>query len=53
MKQPFLMGEYDSLAFAKENWGPAPRLSRVIPFGYAVDPLNDKYLVPVIFELWL
>lgn len=38
------------LAFATK-WGPAPRLARRIPFGYTVDPNDEKVLLPVVFEL--
>jgi hypothetical protein len=34
-----------------KNWQPIPRVSRVIPFGYEVDPENDKILLPIVFEL--
>ena len=34
-----------------KEWRPIPRVSRIVPFGYKVDPENDKILLPIIFEL--
>jgi hypothetical protein len=34
-----------------KDWQPIPRVSRVVPFGYKVDPENDKRLLPIVFEL--
>lgn len=34
-----------------KDWQPIPRVSRVVPFGYQVDPENDKRLLPIVFEL--
>lgn len=33
------------------DWQPIPRVSRIVPFGYQVDPENDKMLLPIVFEL--
>ncbi len=33
------------------DWKPIPRISRTVPFGYEVDPDNNKVLLPIIFEL--
>lgn len=33
------------------DWKPIPRHSRTIPFGYRVDPEDDKVLLPNVFEL--
>lgn len=37
--------------FVTRDWQPIPRVSRTIPFGYEVDPENDKMLLPIVFEL--
>ena len=50
MKQTFPMSGADILTLAP-SWGPAPRLTSRIPFGYALDPEDDKILLPVTFEL--
>jgi hypothetical protein len=34
-----------------KDWQPIPRVSRVIPFGYKLDPEDSKRLLPVVFEL--
>ncbi len=40
------------MLFMKENkWLPIPRISRTIPFGYAVDKDDPNLLQPVPFEL--
>lgn len=47
----------DNLLFAdlaregRTDYRPIPRLARVIPFGYEVDPENDNMLLPIVFEL--
>ncbi len=45
------MGQADALAMAESKWGRAPKISRVIPFGYVEDPNDNKVLLPVLFEL--
>lgn len=34
-----------------KDWKPIPRISRTIPFGYRVDPDDNKILLPNVFEL--
>lgn len=34
-----------------KDWQPIPRISRTIPFGYKLDPDNEKRLLPIVFEL--
>jgi hypothetical protein len=41
----------DELAISDGEWKPIPRISRVIPFGYIVDPEDANTLLPVGFEL--
>lgn len=41
----------DELALADGEWKPIPRISRVIPFGYEVDPEDPNTLLPVPLEL--
>lgn len=36
---------------SEEEWIAIPRASREVPFGYIVDPKNDKWLLPVKLEL--
>ena len=45
------LSEKDTLSFAAGKWGPCPRLSRNIPFGYMIDPTNEKMLLPIVKEL--
>lgn len=45
------LSEQDTLSFAAGKWGPCPRLSRLIPYGYMVDPANEKMLLPIVKEL--
>ena len=33
------------------EWAPIPRASREVPFGYIVDPQNEKWFLPVPLEL--
>jgi hypothetical protein len=35
----------------EDEWLAIPRVARVIPFGYIVDPEDDKVLLPVKIEL--
>ena len=41
----------DELAISDGEWKPIPRVSRVIPFGYIIDPEDSSTLLPVEFEL--
>lgn len=41
----------DQLALAEKEWKPIPRVSRVIPFGYEVDPEDEDILLPIPLEL--
>jgi hypothetical protein len=34
-----------------KNWLVAPRIGRVIPFGYAIDPNDEDLLLPIPLEL--
>jgi len=43
--------EEDVLNLSGKAWKPIPRVARTIPFGYQVDPEDDKVLIPVLFEL--
>jgi hypothetical protein len=46
-----MISEADELALADGKWVPIPRISRVIPFGYAVDPEDPNTLLPVPIQL--
>lgn len=46
-----MMSEADGLALADGDWKPIPRLSRVIPFGYELDPEDPNTLLPIEVEL--
>lgn len=35
----------------EEKWLPIPKVSRTVPFGYEVDPNDDKVLLPIKKEL--
>jgi len=41
----------DEIAITDGEWKPIPRVSRVIPYGYIVDPEDANTLLPVEFEL--
>ena len=41
----------DELALADGKWVPIPRISRVIPFGYEVDPEDPNTLIPIPIQL--
>lgn len=41
----------DELAISDGEWKPIPRVSRVIPYGYILDPEDPSTLLPVEFEL--
>lgn len=43
--------EADLLSLADGEWKPIPRISRVIPFGYEVDPNDPNVLNPIPLEL--
>jgi len=43
--------EEDVLNLSGKDWKPLPRLARTIPFGYEIDPEDDKTIIPVVFEL--
>jgi hypothetical protein len=45
------MKEEDVLSLSGKVWVSIPRLSSVIPFGYAESPTDPHVLEPVIFEL--
>lgn len=45
------ISEADNLALADGKWVPIPRLSRVIPFGYEVDPEDPEVLLPIPIQL--
>lgn len=51
MTEGLAHSEQDTLSFAAGKWGPCPRLSRLIPYGYMVDPANERMLLPVVHEL--
>ena len=46
-----MISEADELALADGKWVSIPRISRVIPFGYEVDPENPDTLLPVPIQL--
>ena len=46
-----MISEADNVALAEGKWVAIPRISRVIPFGYEVDPNNPNTLLPVPIEL--
>jgi hypothetical protein len=46
-----VISEKDALALADGKWKPIPRISRVIPFGYIIDPEDPNTLLPVELEL--
>ena len=46
-----MISEADELALADGKWVPIPRISRVIPFGYEVDPEDPNTLLPVPIQL--
>lgn len=47
--------ESEQLSFQEriktKDWTPIPRISRIVPFGYRVDPNNKDVLLPVVLEL--
>lgn len=43
--------EEDILNLSGKEWRPIPRVARVIPFGYEVDPDDKDRLLPIIFQL--
>ena len=43
--------EADMLALAEGEWKSIPRLSRVIPFGYELDPEDPNTLLPIPLQL--
>lgn len=51
------ISERDNLLFAdltregRTNYRSIPRLARVIPFGYEIDPEDNNMLVPIPFQL--
>lgn len=52
-----VISERDNLLFAdltregRKNYRPIPRLARVIPFGYELDPEDSNMLIPIPFQL--
>lgn len=46
-----MTNEADVLSLAEGEWVPIPRLSRVIPFGYKIDPEDPNTLLPIPLEL--
>jgi len=46
-----MLSEEDGLSIADGEWKPIPRISRVIPFGYELDPEDPSILLPIEFEL--
>ena len=47
-----VISERDNMLFADlKDWKPIPRLARVIPFGYEVDPEDNNMLLPIPFQL--
>lgn len=46
-----MINEADVIALAEGEWKPIPRLSRVIPFGYKLDPEDGNVLLPIPLEL--
>lgn len=49
-KSPVISIE-DMLSLSDNKWVPIPRVSTKVPFGYKVDPADDKVLLPITFEL--
>lgn len=45
------ISQADNVALADGEWKPIPRISRVIPFGYEIDPNDPNTLLPVPIEL--
>lgn len=46
-----MISEADAIALTEGEWKPIPRLSRVIPFGYEVDPNDPNTLLPIPLQL--
>jgi len=46
-----MISEADNVALADGKWVPIPRISRVIPFGYEVDPEDPNTLLPIPIQL--
>jgi len=46
-----MVSEADQIALADGEWKAIPRVSRVVPFGYELDPHNPNMLIPIPFEL--
>ena len=46
-----MISEADALALADGEWVPIPRIARVIPFGYELDPEDPNTLLPVPIQL--
>ena len=46
-----MTSEADELALADGKWVPIPRISRVIPFGYEVDPEDPNTMLPIPLQL--
>lgn len=51
MKKAPVISIEDMLNLSDNHWSPIPRVSNKVPFGYQIDPANDKVLLPIIFEL--
>jgi hypothetical protein len=47
----FALSEEENLHLSGKEWKPLPRVSKTIPFGYAVTEGDPDTLVPVILEL--
>ena len=46
-----MISEQDMLSLNDGEWKPIPRISRVIPYGYELDPNDPNMLIPVPLEL--
>ena len=46
-----MFSERDMLSLNDGEWRPIPRISRVIPFGYELDPNDPNVLLPIVLEL--
>lgn len=46
-----MTSQVDELSLAGGEWKPIPRISRVIPFGYELDPEDPNTLLPIPLEL--
>lgn len=40
-----------NVALNDGEWVAIPRISRIVPFGYQLDPENPDRLLPIVFEL--